>query len=193
MSKISISRQTNETNIELSIDFDKSYSCEIDCPLGFLNHMLNTFAKYLDIHFSLKASGDLYVDSHHLIEDIGIVLGQVLNKHMTDNKKIKRFAHTILPMDDSLILMSLDLSGRSYLNYDVSFKTDYISDIPTENFKEFFLKFTNQSMINLHIQKLAGENSHHIIENIFKALGLCLKDALKSEKTLLSTKGTLGG
>lgn len=193
MSRISISRETNETNIELSIDFDKSYACEIDCPLGFLNHMLNTFAKYLDISFNLKASGDLYVDSHHLIEDIGIVLGQVLNKRIADNKKIKRFAHTILPMDDSLILMSLDLSGRSYLNYDVSFKTDYISDIPTENFKEFFLKFTNQSMINLHIQKLAGENSHHIIENIFKALGLCLKDALKPEKTLLSTKGTLGG
>jgi len=193
MKTIEINRKTSETDIKLTLDFDAPYAGSFDTELGFLNHMLNTFAKYCNINMKLVASGDLYVDTHHLIEDIAIVLGKAIRERIDQNSKIKRFGYTILPMDDSLILLSLDLSGRSFLNYDVSIDSSSIGDIPTENYKEFFMKLTNNAMMNLHIQKLAGENSHHIIENIFKALGLCLKDALEENEAILSTKGTIGG
>lgn len=192
MSKIEIKRQTFETDIHLVIDFDKKYNTELISEVGFLNHMLNTFAKYLDVDLYLKATGDLHVDSHHLIEDIGIVLGQAINQRMNQNKNIKRFGNTIMPMDDSLILLALDLSGRSFLNYDVELKTNTVGNIEVEMFKEFFLKFTNNARMNLHIKMLAGENGHHIIENIYKALGHCLNQALKENDSLLSTKGSLG-
>ena len=193
MQTININRKTSETDIKLTIDFDASYSAKLDTELGFLNHMLNTFAKYCDIDIQLIATGDLHVDPHHLVEDIAIVLGKAIRKRIEQNTKIKRFGYTILPMDDSLILLSLDLSGRSYLNYDVSINKPLIGGIEEEIYKEFFMKLTNNTMMNLHIQQLAGENGHHIIENIFKALGLCLKDALQTTEDVLSTKGTIGG
>ena len=193
MQTIKINRKTSETDIKLIIDFDAAYSAKLETELGFLNHMLNTFAKYCDIDVKLKATGDLDVDPHHLVEDIAIVLGKAIRERIDQNTNIKRFGYTILPMDDSLILMSLDLSGRSYLNYDVSIKKPFIGGIEEEIYKEFFLKLTNNTMMNLHIQQLAGENGHHIIENMFKALGLCLKDALKITEDVLSTKGTIGG
>lgn len=193
MQTVKINRKTSETDIELAIDFDASYSAKLETELGFLNHMLNTFAKYCDIDIQLKATGDLHVDPHHLVEDIAIVLGKAIRERIDQNTKIKRFGYTILPMDDSLILLSLDLSGRSYLNYDVSINKPSVGGIEEEIYKEFFLKLTNNTMMNLHIQQLAGENGHHIIENIFKALGLCLKDALQITEDVLSTKGTIGG
>jgi imidazoleglycerol-phosphate dehydratase len=193
MEPIKINRKTSETDIKLTIDFDASYSASLDTELGFLNHMLNTFAKYCDIDIQLIATGDLHVDPHHLVEDIAIVLGKAIRKRIDENTKIKRFGYTILPMDDSLILLSLDLSGRSYLNYDVSINKPFIGGIEEELYKEFFMKLTNNTMMNLHIQQLAGENGHHIIENIFKALGLCLRDALQTTEDVLSTKGTIGG
>src|SRR6056297_2577603 len=193
MQIIKINRKTSETDIELIIDFDASYNAKIDTELGFLNHMLNTFAKYSDIDIKLNATGDLHVDPHHLVEDIAIVLGKAIRERIDQNTKIKRFGYTILPMDDSLILLSLDLSGRSYLNYEVSINKPFVGGIEEEIYKEFFMKLTNNTMMNLHIQQLAGENGHHIIENIFKALGLCLKDALQITEDVLSTKGTIGG
>lgn len=193
MATVKTNRKTNETDIELVIDFDAPYNAKIETELGFLNHMLNTFAKYCDIDFKLKATGDLHVDPHHLVEDIAIVLGKVIRKRINENTKIKRFGYTILPMDDSLILLSLDLSGRSFLNYNVSINKPFIGGIEEETYKEFFMKLTNNTMMNLHIKQLAGENGHHIIENIFKALGLCLKDALELTEDVLSTKGTIGG
>jgi len=193
MQIIKINRKTSETDIKLTIDFDASYSAKLDTEIGFLNHMLNTFAKYSDIDIKLNATGDLHVDPHHLVEDIAIVLGKAIRERINQNTKIKRFGYTILPMDDSLILLSLDLSGRSYLNYDVSINKPFIGGIEEEIYKEFFMKLTNNTMMNLHIQQLAGENGHHIIENIFKALGLCLKDALQITEDVLSTKGTIGG
>lgn len=193
MQVIEINRQTSETDIKLTIDFDASYNGNFNTELGFLNHMLNTFAKYCDIDMNLTATGDLHVDPHHLVEDIAIVIGKAIRERINQNTKIKRFGYTILPMDDSLILLSLDLSGRSYLNYDVSINKPFIGGIEEEIYKEFFMKLTNNTMMNLHIQQLAGENAHHVIENIFKALGLCLKDALKTTNEILSTKGTIGG
>jgi len=193
MQIIKINRKTSETDIKLTIDFDASYSAKLDTEIGFLNHMLNTFAKYCDIDIQLIATGDLHVDPHHLVEDIAIVLGKAIRERIDQNTKIKRFGYTILPMDDSLILLSLDLSGRSYLNYDVLIDKPFIGGIEEEIYKEFFMKLTNNAMMNLHIQQLAGENGHHIIENIFKALGLCLKDALQISEDVLSTKGTIGG
>jgi imidazoleglycerol-phosphate dehydratase len=193
MQTVNINRKTSETDIELTIDFNASYSAKLETELGFLNHMLNTFAKYCDIDIKLKARGDLHVDPHHLVEDIAIVLGKAIRERINQNTKIKRFGYTILPMDDSLVLLSLDLSGRSFLNYDVSIKKPFIGGIEEEIYKEFFMKLTNHTMMNLHIQQLAGENGHHIIENIFKALGLCLKDALQITEDVLSTKGTIGG
>lgn len=193
MQTVKINRKTSETDIELTIDFDASYSAKLETELGFLNHMLNTFAKYCDIDIQMKATGDLHVDPHHLVEDIAIVLGKAIRERIDQNTKIKRFGYTILPMDDSLILLSLDLSGRSYLNYDVSINKPFVGGIEEEIYKEFFMKLTNNTMMNLHIQQLAGENGHHIIENIFKALGLCLKDALQITEDVLSTKGTIGG
>ena len=126
MKKIEIHRKTSETDIKLIIDFDAPYAGEFDTELGFLNHMLNTFAKYCNIDVKLIATGDIHVDNHHLVEDIAIVLGKAIRERINQNSKIKRFGYTILPMDDSLILLSLDLSGRSYLNYDVSINKDGI-------------------------------------------------------------------
>jgi len=193
MQAIEIKRKTSETDIKLTIDFDASYNGCFDTELGFFNHMLNTFAKYCDIAIDLTAIGDLHIDPHHLVEDIAIVLGKAIRERINQNTRIKRFGYTILPMDDSLILLSLDLSGRSYLNYNVTINKPTIGGLEEELYKEFFLKLTNNAMINLHIQKLAGENGHHIIENIFKALGLCLKNALTNTEEVLSTKGTIGG
>ncbi len=193
MGEVIINRKTNETDIQLTIDYDKSYNASIDTGLGFLDHMLNTFARYADIDFTIKAKGDLYVDSHHLIEDIGIVLGKSIRQRIDENTKIERFASNIIPMDDSLILLAVDLSGRSYFSYDVDIENNYVGNIEVENFKEFFMKMTYNAMINLHIKKLSGENAHHIIENIFKSLGLALKIALNVNDELLSTKGTIGG
>ena len=187
-----LKRETYETEIYLNIDFDKNYFSQIDTSIGFLDHMLNTLAKYLNISLKIKAKGDTHVDYHHLIEDIGIILGKALRKEIDKDKKINRFGNTTIPMDDSLILIALDLSGRSFLNYSVDFKTKQVGNIPLECFEEFFLKFTNNAQMNLHIKKLSGKNSHHIIENIFKALGVSLKQALTKSDSLLTTKGKLG-
>lgn len=192
-SELKIIRKTNETDITLIIDFEKSYEAEILTDLGFFNHMINTLAKYLDVKLYLNAKGDLYVDSHHLIEDIGIVFGQLIRKKIDLDNKIKRFSSNTIPMDDSLILLALDLSGRSFLNYDININIEYIGNIETVNFKEFFMKLTNNAMINLHIKKFYGENPHHIIENIFKVFGICLKEALYKNDSILSTKGSIGG
>lgn len=191
--EIKVIRKTNETDITLIIDFEKDYEAKIISDLGFFNHMINTLAKYLDVKLYLKAEGDLYVDSHHLIEDIGIVFGKAIRKKIDLDNKIKRFSNNIIPMDDSLILLALDLSGRSFLNYDVNINSEFIGSIETINFKEFFMKLTNNAMINLHIKMLDGENPHHIIENIFKVLGICLKEALEKNNSILSTKGSIGG
>ena len=187
-----LKRETYETKIYLDIDFDKSYFSKIDTSIGFLDHMLNTLAKYLDISLEIEAKGDTHVDYHHLIEDIGIILGKALRVEINKDKKINRFGNATIPMDDSLVLIALDLSGRSYLNYSVDYETLKVGNIPLECFEEFFLKFTNNAQINLHIKKINGKNSHHIIENIFKALGVALKQALTKTDSVLTTKGKLG-
>ncbi|MEA1975027.1 MAG: imidazoleglycerol-phosphate dehydratase HisB [Bacillota bacterium] len=192
MNRFEIKRKTLETDIHIVIDFDKKYEATIITEIGFINHMLNTFAKYLDVSFYIKATGDLNIDNHHLIEDIAIVLGQIINKKINEDKNIKRFGNTIMPMDDSLILVALDLSGRSFLNYDVNIVSNTVGNIETEMFKEMFLKFTNNAKMNLHIKMLNGENGHHIIENIFKALAVSLKQAFIKNDSILSTKGSLG-
>lgn len=192
MRTVKIKRETLETTIELSLTIDEDYSAEITTGLGFLNHMLNTLFRYWDIDATLNAKGDLEVDSHHTMEDIGIVLGKAIQELIKQNKNIKRFADRTLVMEDALTLISIDLSGRSYLNYEVDIQRSMIGGIPVEEFREFFRALVSNGGFNMHVINMRGINSHHILESVFKTLGLCLKEAFElNEGKVLSTKGSL--
>ncbi|NLZ80425.1 MAG: imidazoleglycerol-phosphate dehydratase HisB [Clostridiales bacterium] len=192
--KAQLTRTTNETNIILSINLDGEGKGDISTGIGFFDHMLNSFARHGFFDLEIKAKGDLYVDSHHTIEDVGIVLGEAIASSIGDKKGIKRYGSVILPMDESLVLCSLDLSNRPYLVYDVEHTVDRIGYFDTEMVKEFFHAVSYSAGMNLHIKKLAGSNNHHIIEAIFKSFAKALDEALSYDpriKDVLSTKGTL--
>lgn len=189
-----LTRTTKETDITLSINLDGEGTGNISTGIGFFDHMLNSFARHGFFDLEIQAKGDLYVDSHHTIEDVGIVLGEAIAKAMGDKKGIKRYGSLILPMDESLILCSLDLSGRPYLVYDVDYTVDRVGYFDTEMVKEFFHAVVYSAGMNLHIKKLAGSNNHHMIEGIFKSFAKALDEALSYDpriKDVLSTKGTL--
>lgn len=189
-----LTRTTKETDITLSINLDGEGTGNISTGIGFFDHMLNSFARHGFFDLEIQAKGDLYVDSHHTIEDVGIVLGEAIAKAMGDKKGIKRYGSLILPMDESLILCSLDLSGRPYLVYDVDYTVDRVGYFDTEMVKEFFHAMVYSAGMNLHIKKLAGSNNHHMIEGIFKSFAKALDEALSYDpriKDVLSTKGTL--
>lgn len=192
--KAQLSRKTKETDITLSINLDGEGKGDVSTGIGFFDHMLNSFARHGFFDLEIKANGDLYVDSHHTIEDVGIVLGEAIASAAGDKKGIKRYGSVILPMDESLILCSLDLSNRPYLVYDVEHTVDRIGYFDTEMVKEFFHAIAYGAGMNLHIKQLAGSNNHHIIEAIFKAFAKSLDEALSYDpriKDVLSTKGTL--
>ena len=170
MREASIKRKTNETDIELSLCLDGTGKCEIDTGCGFLNHMLELFARHGRMDLTVKCIGDTQVDYHHTVEDIGIVLGQAFAEAVGDKRGITRYGSMILPMDETLILASVDISGRAYLNYDVQIPTPAVGGMDTELIEEFFISFVRNSDITLHIKQLEGKNSHHIIEGIFKAV-----------------------
>lgn len=190
-----IKRNTEETKIELFLNLDGKGESKIDTGCGFFDHMLTLFSKHSKIDLDVTCKGDVNVDYHHTVEDIGIVLGKALLKALGDKKGINRYADTILPMDESLILTAIDISGRSYLGFDVTFPSEKIGDFDTELVEEFFMALTRCAEITLHIKKMAGENSHHIAEGIFKSFARSLREAVALDENfkdqLPSTKGVL--
>lgn len=191
----SVSRKTNETDIELQINLDGSGYSKIDTGIGFFDHMLTSFAKHGFFDLNLTVKGDLFVDSHHTIEDTGIVLGQAIAKAVGDKVGINRFGSFMLPMDETLVLCALDLSGRPYLVQDLELTTPQVGYFDTEMVKEFFYAVSYSAGMTLHLKQLSGSNNHHIIEAAFKAFAKALDQATQRDPRLdgsiLSTKGSL--
>lgn len=190
-----IERKTFETEIKLSLNIDGSGKSEVNTGCGFLDHMLILFSKHGRFDLKLNCLGDVNVDYHHTVEDIGICLGEAFFETIGDCKGINRYASEILPMDEALILSAVDISGRSHLSFDMDIPMQKCGDFDTELVKEFFIAFVRKSNITLHIKKLAGENSHHIIEGAFKSVARSLKKAVAIDEQykneIPSTKGVL--
>ena len=187
-------RKTKETDILLSLDIDGTGSCEADTGIGFLDHMLDGFARHGLFDLKVKVTGDLFVDCHHTIEDTGIVLGNAIKKAVGDKVGIRRFGSCILPMDETLVLCAVDLSGRPYLSFEGEFTTDRVGYMDTEMVKEFFYAVSYSAGMNLHIKVLTPGNNHHMIEAMFKAFAKALDAATVVDPritSILSTKGSL--
>lgn len=190
----SIHRKTSETDIDLFIRIDGSGDAQVDTGIGFFDHMLKSFAKHGMFDLKLNVTGDLIVDCHHTVEDVGIVLGEAIKKALGDKKSIRRYGDIILPMDEALILCAIDLSGRPYLVFDATFSSDMVGYFDTQMVKEFFYAISYSAGMNLHIREMSGENDHHIIEGMFKAFAKALDEACSKDariKSILSTKGSL--
>ena len=188
------SRKTNETQIDITFNIDGKGKANIDTGISFFDHMLNNFARHGLFDLDVKVKGDLFVDCHHTIEDTGIALGIAIKQALGDKKSIKRYGSVILPMDESLVLCSLDLSGRPYLNFDAEFTVDKVGEFDTEMVKEFFHAIAYAVGMNLHIKMLESGNNHHMIEGIFKAFSKSLDNATMIDERIedvLSTKGSL--
>ncbi len=190
-----INRKTNETDISLKLNIDGTGVSNIQTGCGFLDHMLTLFSRHSRCDLEVKCVGDTYVDYHHTVEDIGIVLGKALAECLGEMRGIKRYGSFILPMDESLILTAIDISGRSYLGFNLNIPTQRVGDFDTELVREFFEAFVRNSNITLHINQLEGYNSHHIIEGAFKSVARSLKEAVsideKFKSEIPSTKGVL--
>jgi len=190
----SITRKTSETDINVALCLDGSGKADIDTGIGFFDHMLKSFAKHGFFDLTLKVKGDLYVDCHHTIEDTGIVLGEAIKIALGDKKSIRRYGNMMLPMDETLVLCAIDLSGRPYLNFKAEFTSDRVGDFDTEMVKEFFYAISYSAGMNLHIKQIDGDNNHHIIEAMFKAFAKALDEAVSIDPRItdvLSTKGAL--
>lgn len=189
-----VHRKTNETDISLTLILDGNGNQDIATGIGFFDHMLSGFTRHGFFDLDLKVAGDLEVDCHHTIEDTGIVLGNAIREALGDKKGIKRFGSMILPMDETLVLCAIDLSGRPYFAFDAEFTTDRVGDMDTEMVREFFYAVSYSAGMNLHMKVLSGTNNHHIIEALFKAFGKALDDASSYDPRItdiLSTKGSL--
>lgn len=189
-----INRITNETNITMDLELDGTGAHTIKTGIGFFDHMLSGFSKHGFFDLNLQCTGDLEVDCHHTIEDTGIVLGNAIKEAAGDKKGIRRYGYCLLPMDETLVLCAVDLSGRPYLAYDASFTADRVGDMDTEMAREFFYAVSYSAGMNLHIKVMYGENNHHILEAMFKAFGKALDMAVSYDNRItdvLSTKGSL--
>ena len=190
-----LSRKTNETDITLSLNLDGKGEAVINTGVGFLDHMLTLFAKHGKFDLEVKCKGDTYVDDHHSVEDIGICLGEAFREALSDKKGICRYGSLILPMDEALILAAVDLSGRSYLGFEVNLPSKKVGSFDTELLEEFFLSFVRTAGLNLHIRSFSGSNTHHIIEGSFKAVARAMRAAVKIDPDfkdeIPSTKGVL--
>ncbi|MBR5337296.1 MAG: imidazoleglycerol-phosphate dehydratase HisB [Lachnospiraceae bacterium] len=189
-----ITRTTKETDIRASLNLDGSGKADISTGIGFFDHMLDSFTRHglFDLSFSVK--GDLNVDAHHTIEDSGIVLGRAIREAVGDKKGIRRYGSIILPMDETLIICAVDLCGRPFLVYDLTFDTEMVGEFPTEMAREFFYAVAYSGEMNLHIRQMSGSNSHHIIEAAFKAFSIALDEATSTDPRIngvISTKGVL--
>jgi len=187
-------RKTKETDIKISLNLDGVGNTKIQTGIGFFDHMLEGFARHGLFDLEIEVTGDLQVDTHHTVEDVGIVLGQTIAKALGDKKGIKRYGSFILPMDETLAICAIDLSGRPYLNFSADFVVERLGDFETEMFREFFYAVSYSALMNLHLKILDGGNNHHMAEALFKAFGRALDMATMEEpriKDVWSTKGSL--
>lgn len=186
-----LKRKTSETDIEISLNLDGEGKSHINTGIEFFNHMLESFARHGLFDLTIIADGDLEVDDHHTVEDVGILLGEVLNEALGDKKGIRRMAHALIPMDESLAMVAIDISGRSYTVLDLPFKTNNVGSLRTENVGHFMESLARTGKINLHA-RCEGENDHHQIEALFKALARSLHDATRiTHQSIPSTKGVI--
>lgn len=194
MRTATITRKTSETNITVILNLDGTGGSNVSTGIGFFDHMLKSFAKHGFFDLTVNVKGDLMVDCHHTIEDTGIVLGEAIKQALGDKKSIRRYGSMMLPMDETLVLCAIDLSGRPYLRFQAEFTTDRVGYFDTEMVREFFYAVSYSAGMNLHIKQLDGENNHHIIEAMFKAFAKALDEAVSIDQRItdvLSTKGTL--
>jgi imidazoleglycerol-phosphate dehydratase len=192
--KAEISRKTMETDITAKLALDGKGNSNIDTGIGFLDHMLTLFTKHGQLNLDLIARGDIYVDAHHTVEDIGIVLGKCISEALGNKESIQRYGNSFVPMDESLAQVCLDISGRAFLVFDVPFTNEMTGTMETQLFEEFFRALAFNAGITLHVKLHYGKNSHHMIEAVFKAFGRALREAVKIDKSIsgvMSTKGSL--
>ncbi len=189
--KKKVMRKTSETDIEIELDIDGEGNSDINTGIDFFDHMLDSFARHGFFNLKIHAAGDTEVDDHHTIEDVGILLGEAFAAALEDKKGIKRMSHAIIPMDDALATVAVDISGRSYTVLNIQYKKEKVGTLSTENVEHFFESFANSARININA-RVEGENDHHKIEALFKAFSRALKDASKIEHDIIpSTKGFL--
>ena len=195
MRQAEISRKTAETDIQLSLNLDGAGAADIDTGCGFLDHMLTLFARHGRFDLTVRCRGDLHVDAHHTTEDIGIALGQAFARALGDKRGIVRYGSMLLPMDETLVLCAVDLSGRAMLRWNVEIPAPRVGDFDTELGEEFFWGFVRAAAVTLHLRQLDGTNSHHILEAAFKAFGRALRQAVSIDAAaadeIPSTKGSL--
>jgi len=195
MRTATVERKTRETEIAVSLDLDGSGDCDIETGIGFLDHMLESFGRHSMMDLKVRAEGDLHIDFHHTTEDTGIVIGQAVKKALGDFAGITRFGTALIPMDETLTRVAIDVSNRPYLVWKVKIPGAKLGDMDTELFKEWFQAFAQNAGVTLHIENLYGENSHHIVESCFKGLARALREAMTPDERLdggvASTKGTL--
>ena len=195
MRTATVERKTRETEVAVSLDLDGSGDCDIDTGIGFLDHMLESFSRHSMIDLKVRAQGDLHVDFHHTTEDTAIVIGQAVKKALGDFSGITRFGAALIPMDETLTLVAIDVSNRPYLIWKVTIPGPKLGDMDTELFKEWFQAFAQHAGICLHVEALYGANSHHIVESCFKGTARALRQAIAPDDRLeggtASTKGTL--
>ena len=193
--KANITRKTKETSIKVDLNIDGKGKYKIDTGIGFLNHRLEQLSKHCSIDLSVKAKGDTHIDLHHTTEDTGIAIGECLKKACKNFIGIKRSAHALLPMDETLTRVAIDVSNRPYLIWNVKLKVEKLGEMDTELFKEWFQAFAQSAGITLHVENIYGDNSHHIIESCYKGLARSLRAALeldpRNKNTVPSTKGSL--
>ena len=193
--KAKISRKTKETSISVEVNIDGKGKYKIDTGIGFLNHMLEQLSKHSLIDLNVKAKGDTHIDLHHTTEDVGIAIGECIKKASNKFKGLKRYAHAMIPMDETLSRVAIDVSNRPYLIWKVNLKVEKLGEMDTELFKEWFQAFSQSAGITLHIENIYGDNSHHIIESCFKGLARTLRSALeidpRTKNVIPSTKGSL--
>ena len=190
-----VERKTKETSISCKLLLDGTGKSKINTGIGFLDHMLEQVARHGLLDIELKAEGDLHIDMHHTTEDIGIVMGTAIKQALGDKAGIRRFSHIIIPMDEALTQISLDISGRPYLRWAVNLKSPKIGEMDSELFKEWFYAFAHNSDMTLHIENLHGSNAHHIIESCYKGLARCIREAIAIDPlttgSIPTTKGIL--
>ena len=193
--KAKISRKTKETSINVDLNIDGKGKYNIETGIGFLNHMLEQLSKHSSMDLTLKAKGDTHIDLHHTTEDTGIAIGECLKKASKKFVGIKRYAHALIPMDETLTRVAIDVSNRPYLIWNVKLKVEKLGEMDTELFKEWFQAFSQSAGVTLHVENIYGENSHHKIESCYKGLARSLKDALAIDKriknSIPSTKGSI--
>ena len=194
MRRATVERKTNETDISVTIDLDGSGTCDVETGVGFFDHMLSALGRHSLCDLTVRAKGDTWVDDHHTVEDVGIVIGQAIREALGDKRGIGRFGDAASPMDEALVLAAIDVSGRGELFWDVDIAAEKVGTFDCELAREFFAGFARDAGITLHLRKLAGDNAHHIIEATFKACGRALRAAVEADARVTgvpSTKGSL--